>query len=280
MKKFLIMAVLAAVLVPSTVLASSIGVTINNIPVNFTEQTGIPFIDDTNRTLVPMRIVMEQYGCSVSWEQSTKTATITKDGIIVQVPIGASYIIVNGTQVVNDAPAQIIDGKTYLPIRAVLEAVGASVEWDGESKSVVVNGDVVKPNNIAANEPTAQKIESNQQQLAIVFKVDGKNYTPRNKVIAIQRDNDFYVSFRLANLILNFYQNDYNLKENIIEPNGNTNITVSPHDGLVDESAGIKYMPTEKIQIDGYILIPIQDCMDKFNITGDLQMYNNTLIID
>lgn len=138
MKKFLIMAVLAALLVPSTVLASSIGVTINNTPINFTEQTGIPFIDDANRTLVPMRIVMEQYGCSVSWEQSTKTATVSKDDTTVVIPIGQSYILINGTNQNIDAPAQVINGKTYLPIRSVLEAVGAEVEWDNSSKSVVV----------------------------------------------------------------------------------------------------------------------------------------------
>ncbi len=81
---------------------------------------------------------MEAFGASVSWDAVNKIATAEKDGVIVQVPIGASYITKNGQQIANDTSALIKDSKTYLPIKAVLEAFGASVSWDGSTQTVVV----------------------------------------------------------------------------------------------------------------------------------------------
>ncbi|HHY64979.1 MAG TPA: hypothetical protein GX501_08015 [Clostridiaceae bacterium] len=36
-----------------------------------------PYISDTNRTMIPMRFVIESLGCSIDWDGSTMTATIT-----------------------------------------------------------------------------------------------------------------------------------------------------------------------------------------------------------
>jgi 3-phosphoshikimate 1-carboxyvinyltransferase len=41
-------------------------------------------------------------------------------------------IIVNGQEVVGDTPAQIINGRTMVPIRLVAEALDADVRWDQE----------------------------------------------------------------------------------------------------------------------------------------------------
>lgn len=37
-----------------------------------------PYIDSDNRTMVPVRFVAEALGCTVAWNQATKTVTITK----------------------------------------------------------------------------------------------------------------------------------------------------------------------------------------------------------
>lgn len=140
MRKFAIAILIVLMLASSVFAAPAVNVVINGTPVTFTESSGAPFIDNNNRTLVPMRIVMEQYGCTVSWDQSTKTASVTAGDTTVLVPIGQSYITVNGEQRTIDAPAQIVSGRTYLPIRAVLEAFGANVGWDNANRSVTVAG--------------------------------------------------------------------------------------------------------------------------------------------
>jgi len=47
-------------------------------------------------------------------------------------------VIVNGQQVKSTVPGQIIDGSTMLPLRAIAEALGAKVEWDGSTRTAKI----------------------------------------------------------------------------------------------------------------------------------------------
>jgi len=110
----------------------------NGEPIIFDENFGFPFIDENNRTQVPFRLTMETIGAEVSWNSETFTATAIKDDIRVDVPINEQFIIRNGEKILNDTSSRAIDGRTYLPIRIVLEAFGSEVTWDQENFTVVV----------------------------------------------------------------------------------------------------------------------------------------------
>jgi len=47
-------------------------------------------------------------------------------------------------KVENDTAALIRNGRTYLPIRVVMEAFGMEVTWDSATSSVMVNQVIVK----------------------------------------------------------------------------------------------------------------------------------------
>lgn len=47
-------------------------------------------------------------------------------------------ILVNGTPIKSDVPAQIVGGRTMVPLRAVGEALGADVQWDNATRSVII----------------------------------------------------------------------------------------------------------------------------------------------
>lgn len=115
-----------------------VGVVIDGVPVAFEESSGFPFLDRASRTQVPFRRTMETFGCTVTWDGETRTAVAQKDGITVRVPIGQAYIEANGIPIAIDTTAVLQNGRTYLPIRAVLEAFGAQVTWDGTARQVVV----------------------------------------------------------------------------------------------------------------------------------------------
>ena len=115
-----------------------VGVTIDGDAVEFSQESGIPFVDENSRTLVPLRAVMEAYGCAVDWESGSHTATVTLDGVTVRVPVGSSSYEILSDTFPMDTAAVIRDGRTYLPIRFVLEAFGAQVDWDGNTSTVVV----------------------------------------------------------------------------------------------------------------------------------------------
>lgn len=119
--------------------ADSIGVDINGVPVQFTESSGNVFIDSQNRTQVPLRATMEAYGCDVQWDASTRTGIVSKGGKTVTVPIGQKYITLNGNRIENDTAAVIQNNRTYLPIRAVVEAFGGYVDYDSATRTVEID---------------------------------------------------------------------------------------------------------------------------------------------
>lgn len=136
LRQIALLLLLSLVLTAFAISAGAIGISIDGAPVAFSDELGQPFIDSAGRTQVPLRAVMEQYGCEVDWNGKTRTATAEKDGITVSVPIGKREISVDGWTIPIDTEAQILNGRTYLPIRAVLEAFGAAVIWNGETKTV------------------------------------------------------------------------------------------------------------------------------------------------
>ncbi len=131
MKKLITIALTFALALMLSFSAKAIDVIIDGTPVEFNDSTGYPFISEENRTLVPLRAAMEAFGATVRWDKETATALVTKNEATVACKIGERRIFRNGTEIPNDAAAIIINGRTYLPIRAVLEALDAKIGWNG-----------------------------------------------------------------------------------------------------------------------------------------------------
>lgn len=55
---------------------------------------------------------------------------------------GAVNVKVDGKDLVTDVPAQIIDGRTMVPIAPIFQALGASVSWNGDTRTATgIKGD-------------------------------------------------------------------------------------------------------------------------------------------
>lgn len=119
--------------------AREISVKIDGVKVNFDKDMGKPYIDGNGRTQVPLRAIMEAVGARVDWDEESRRAIIEKEGIIIEITIGEANIKVNGRQVENDTMAVINNGRTYLPIRIVLESLGYRVGWDERTKTIGVD---------------------------------------------------------------------------------------------------------------------------------------------
>lgn len=96
-----------------------------------------PVIVD-GRTLVPLRTIFEGLGASVDWDGATRTVTSTLDGTTVVMTVDSVVMVKNGEAVTLDVPAKIVNGRTMVPVRAVGEAFGADVRWDGATRTVYV----------------------------------------------------------------------------------------------------------------------------------------------
>ncbi len=117
---------------------SNISVVINGQSVVFTEDSGYPYIDENYRTMVPLRITMESTGAAVGYDSENQTAIVITQHGRIEVPIGTDYLYYNNKKILNDTFSVAKDGRTYLPIRAVLEAAHYTVEWDASTNSVIV----------------------------------------------------------------------------------------------------------------------------------------------
>ncbi|MFZ5988434.1 MAG: stalk domain-containing protein [Bacillota bacterium] len=91
------------------------------------------------RTLVPVRAVFEELGARVSWEASTKTVRVLKDKTDISLFVGRKYAYVDGSEAALDVPAIIIGGRTLVPLRFITEALGFKVDWDKDSRTVLIS---------------------------------------------------------------------------------------------------------------------------------------------
>ncbi len=101
-----------------------------------------PYIMDA-RTFLPVRFTAEALGLTednIIWDANTKTVTVLKGDRIVQMQIGSRVLFINGAQIMMDTAPEIRDGRTMLPIRWVAQAMGVSIEWDGDARTVTVTG--------------------------------------------------------------------------------------------------------------------------------------------
>jgi hypothetical protein len=90
------------------------------------------------RTLVPIRAIAEAMGGTVGWNDATRTVTIDCMDRNVEMAIDSKTMLANGTAQQMDIAAQILNGRTVLPVRFVSEAAGCEIEWIGSTRQVVI----------------------------------------------------------------------------------------------------------------------------------------------
>ncbi len=127
-----------------------VDVRVNGVVTEFPDAK--PYIDENDRTLIPLRFVSEALGADVSWNQQHKIASVEKDGIRCDITIGSKAMAVtqNGktSTVMMDTQAVLKDSRTFVPIRYVAEALGAYVDYANYWKMVGIWQDVLSPKQI------------------------------------------------------------------------------------------------------------------------------------
>jgi len=122
-------------------------VEIDGDAVDFTDELGYPYlIRDTERTLIPLRIVAEKMGYEVGWNQETKVAAVKDEDTNIAMKIGENMATVNGKKIPIDVQdGKVVDTKamflqvkgshrTYVPLRFVSETMGAEVKYERKNE--------------------------------------------------------------------------------------------------------------------------------------------------
>ncbi len=145
MKKFfsLFTAAVLTAGMSTTALASEINVTVDGAPVQWTDAT--PFINEDNRTLVPLRPIANALGLTVTWDSEAKQASFTDGSMTAIFTIDNNICQISTAfgeaNVEMDTAAVVSNVRTYAPARYLAESFGYTVGWDNTTKSVTISSE-------------------------------------------------------------------------------------------------------------------------------------------
>ena len=111
-----------------------ITVKVNDTVIRFPDQN--PIIQN-ERTMVPIRFVAEALGYDVDWNEKDNTAVIDDGKIILY--IGTNKAKINGKSKTLDVASTVVRDRTMVPLRVIAETLDCSVDWIGETKTVLIN---------------------------------------------------------------------------------------------------------------------------------------------
>jgi outer membrane protein assembly factor BamB/S1-C subfamily serine protease len=102
-----------------------------------------PPIIKNSRTLLPIRVIIEALGGSVSWDVTERKVTVSLSSITIELWIGKSIAKVNGVNTPIDSTnskvvPEIINSRTMLPLRFVAESLGIDVQYDDKTKMIIL----------------------------------------------------------------------------------------------------------------------------------------------
>lgn len=171
-------------------------------------------VSEQGRTLVPVSPIVKAFGGSSGWEADTGRVTFTLGENTVALLLGSDTILVNGVEGQLDVPAKAMNNRTYVPVRAVLEGLGLTVEYSAKHQIVVVADGVLDKDNLEAlgqvktliekTAPKGEAITLTQQSYALasgtvnakVISVDPAD--PRVRITAAVPDGTLNVTRKLA----------------------------------------------------------------------------------
>lgn len=180
-KKFILGLSLLVISIPSLVLANSdIRLWMKG---EIIKSDVAPYISE-DRTMVPIRVISENLGKVVTWNNDDKKVNIKDEkGNEFSLVINEKFMEDISSNVYRkielDAPAVIKDDRTFVPIRAIAEAFGEKVHWDNV-KRVVVIGDNYDSKKIKNDE-----IEMTEDPLGLdyLYKKDMEGKSDEEKAI-------------------------------------------------------------------------------------------------
>lgn len=96
-----------------------------------------PYVKN-GRTMVPLRVIAENLDTRVEWIASENRIDLVRNVDKVQLWIGKPEALMNNKSLPLDVAPEVIDDRTFVPLRFVAEALGAKVTWDGLTQTAKV----------------------------------------------------------------------------------------------------------------------------------------------
>lgn len=101
---------------------------------NLTSNNQVQEVNDS--VMIPIRVVMEELGFNVNWENKTGTVTIKKADTSIKLVVSKKTATVNGTTAIVPVAPYLKGDTSMVPLRFISEQMGLKVNWEHTTKSV------------------------------------------------------------------------------------------------------------------------------------------------
>jgi flavodoxin len=153
---------------------------VNGIEKQIDAEGTVPLIIN-NRTLLPVRAVIEEMGGTVEWNSDTQEVVLNYNDDEIKLTIDSQTARLNGQNQTLDTPPIIISDRTMLPIRFVAESFKFDVVWEKSTQTITIMKKTEQ--NTASVPSTAPRLEENKGgALTLYFSATGTTKALAEKI--------------------------------------------------------------------------------------------------
>lgn len=243
-----------------------------------------PFIDN-DRTLVPIRVISENLGYSVNWDNQTRKVTVKNNDKSIELTIGKKEVNINGTNNSIDVAPMIKNERTFVPLRFISESFDNDVNWDNNTRTVRINKKENITSNIS-NKTNSIIDDTNNIPQNSNSKKQYIDYSEHNRKVVEdyynrQKDNSYnYQPSYIPETVQPPKQNTY-ISDNDILKNIHDNVKINSQLIQAQTVSGLDFVGTLKNNTDYTIKeICVEILLDNgkvlfYNTNGSISPYGN-----
>jgi len=146
----------------------------------------VPPVYTQGRVLVPLRGIFERLGATVDYDARTEHIVAIRGAQSVELTVGSRQARVNNTPQLLDVPAYAVNGRTLVPLRFISESLGATVQWNDATQTVLIGSPgyagapvQVPPPQAAPSQISGRlmAVSTGQNPVIVVRSSDGQDHT-------------------------------------------------------------------------------------------------------
>lgn len=193
------------------------------------QDPNMPTVSIDGRTMMPMRGISQELGCTVTWNEEAQQVYAVNDSYTIVFEIGSKTGYKNGEPFIMDVAPMIINDRTMLPLRAFATAMDLEVKWDDPTRSVYISTPIqetpekedTQQNTEQETKPaepqTPQKTDTTLNQLNVPASISADPIFTIATKEAYDRYEEVYVSD--DKVVIDFYGAKNGLAETITTTN-------------------------------------------------------------
>ncbi|WP_438350048.1 copper amine oxidase N-terminal domain-containing protein [Paenibacillus sp. FA6] len=116
----------------------------------------IPF-QRNGTIMVPIRVVTEALGSTVSWLPAERKVNVSNAEHKVHLTVGSKQAFVNDKEAILKEAAEIREGRVFIPLRFSIESFGARIKWDAATRTAAIESTLSSAQAKSVIADTAEK---------------------------------------------------------------------------------------------------------------------------